>query len=307
MNFSVFSWNCSGLDGDKCKWLSEKAMSFDFIFLSEVKCKEPELKKMLGKLLNSYDLIANVHKPSNLHGVLFLVKKNFGIVEKIDVKLDCKARVDTQSPDACCGRVLVLKVTRCEKKSGTENTEVKTENNESTKELKDEDTENTKELKDESTNIQKPIFLVGTYVPNLGTNKKHMNYRLQWDSALYNLLTKLSKENPTIWIGDLNVALSELDVNEPEIFEKLQRTCYTKEERANFAKYFESGWVDVWRDEHKNEKAHTHFGRPGTEPGHTGLNMRIDNALVYGLKGKCEIWAVDKERSDHAPIVLVVD
>lgn len=269
----IISWNVAELSAAKWKWIEENLLKVaDILFLQETKCKEDEMKEIIGEYLKEFDLVTNVHSPSGLHGVAMLIRKT--IKHKvIPTSIDCKARSDSRLPNAASGRLIAIKF--------------------------------------EST------VLVGSYVPNLGMydkntkKRKHEEYRVDtFDPALYTALEKLRKEEKNVvWIGDLNVAHQDIDTNESEFCKKVQKTCFTDKERSNFDKYFKAGWIDIWREQHKDDKSYTHFGRPGKLPHETGIHMRLDMALItpeikpYVKSAK--IWdRVDKDISDHAPIEI---
>lgn len=147
--------------------------------------------------------------------------------------------------------------------------------------------------------------LVGTYVPHFGRSAKDAkaDYRInQWDPVLQEYLDECAKTHPTVWFGDINVALTEQDVSEPK---KMKRWGgFTEAERKNFAKFFAGDrWIDVWRKAHPYEKLYSWRGKDLQDNSIYG--MRLDNIVVSaGLEPQVtEAFMVNTcPLSDHVPV-----
>lgn len=118
------------------------------------------------------------------------------------------------------------------------------------------------------------IYIVGTYVPNSGgeTQSVKLAYRTNtWDPALQQLLNSYDK---VIWIGDINVAPTNLDVSHPEKMKYF--AGYTEKECENIKLFLKGDWVDVWRDRNPTDKKYTWVGYPNK----INYGLRLDNIII---------------------------
>ncbi len=156
---------------------------------------------------------------------------------------------------------------------------------------------------------------VGTYVPNSGNSElKNLNYRInEWDPALYFFLESCADSGkPVIWIGDINVALQEIDVHDPSRVRG--RGGFADEERASFARFLSKGWVDVYRSKYPTKREFTWVGYPqasgfSTENIHTRYGLRLDNVIVSSdLVHRVEDSFIlsDVSGSDHLPVGITL-
>jgi exodeoxyribonuclease III len=172
--------------------------------------------------------------------------------------------------------------------------------------------------------FENKYIVVGTYVPNSGRNNdmKKMEYRIQeWDPSLQDYLNDCATTHPTIWLGDINVALSEQDVSDPK---KMKRYAgFTQAERDSFQNFLirknwvvesqnnswlpESlqnyAWVDIWRNEHKTKKLYSWRGNNMGD--NSVYGMRLDNILVSVDLSSDVVKTFminDCPLSDHVPV-----
>jgi exodeoxyribonuclease III len=148
--------------------------------------------------------------------------------------------------------------------------------------------------------------IVFSYVPNAGTGLKHLDYRInEWNPAMSAYLSGSGKE--TIWIGDLNVVQSDLDMSH---YSKMKSYAgCTEQERASHLKFLsDSKWVDIWRARNPKEKVYSWRGRG--DPTRTDYGIRLDAAIVSpGLIPRVlDTWiaAGDPNPSDHTLIGIVI-
>ena len=151
--------------------------------------------------------------------------------------------------------------------------------------------------------FENKYIVVGTYVPNAGHGDHvKLNYRVNiWDMALQLLLNNYKKLYPTIWVGDINVALSEIDVSDPNGMCKYGG--FTNEERTAFKSFLESDWVDIWRKHHPTVPQYSWRGN--SDPRKYG--MRLDNIIISdNLMDNIldSDMLIDYLHSDHVPICI---
>lgn len=157
------------------------------------------------------------------------------------------------------------------------------------------------------------FFYVEMYVPNSGENiekgqkPKRLSFRLQFEEDLREYLSSLMKKKPVIVTGDLNVAHNEIDLKNPD--GNHLSAGFTDEEREAFGKLLDLGFVDTFRELHKEEVKYSYWSYR--------FHAREKNAgwrLDYFLVSK-EIFPLVKESyilnecygSDHCPVMLDID
>lgn len=155
----------------------------------------------------------------------------------------------------------------------------------------------------------KEIIIVGTYVPNSGSDRieplKRLGYRISsWDKDIYNYLLDLHKKYENIiWTGDLNVTIKDNDL----LNVKANVAGTTTEERHNINSFLEqSSWIDTWElcNPSKNKcKERATWGMKSSFP------MRLDYVICSpSLKDNCVSSFNDQkyDGSDHIPIGVKV-
>lgn len=150
--------------------------------------------------------------------------------------------------------------------------------------------------------------IIGTYVPNSGINKKDRaekhSYRINtWDPALSGLLNMSKSLKPTIWMGDINVAANEIDVSHPNKMSNM--AGFTPEERANFAQFMKTGWVDIWRMQHPFDHMYSWRGHTPKE----GYGLRLDSIIIspeITPRVSSSFMIPDCISSDHIPVGICI-
>lgn len=161
-------------------------------------------------------------------------------------------------------------------------------------------------------NEPEDVVIVSTYSPNSGIDRtnplKNLSYRIEsWDASLFKALVGLEAQyKNVIWIGDINVAPTELDVSHPKAFK--QHAGFTIEERDSFAGFLQnSRWIDIWRRQHPGLAAYTFKGYKNYR-----YRLRLDNcvitpSLLPRIKDSKIYPDKDFLESDHNPISIVLD
>ena len=155
--------------------------------------------------------------------------------------------------------------------------------------------------------LNKHIYIIGTYTPNSGRSDQiKLDYRTRiWDPTFAFLLETFRNHGHTLWIGDINVALNELDVSKPTAMSKY--AGFTPAERANLVSLLGTGnWIDIWRSQNPTQRIYTWLGYPHRP----NYGMRLDNIIVskslvhYMLNSF--MLPQSPESSDHIPIGVYV-
>ena len=109
-----------------------------------------------------------------------------------------------------------------------------------------------------------------------------------------------------IWCGDLNVAHHEIDLHNPR--GKERNAGFTKEERASFGAFLESGYIDTFRDLHPKQVKYSYWNlRSGARQKDQG--WRLDYFVVSkALQPRVLASEINNEYhgSDHCPLSLTL-
>ena len=149
------------------------------------------------------------------------------------------------------------------------------------------------------------FILINLYIPNGGQNKENLNYKLKFYDYLIKYLSKI-KNKSIILTGDFNVAHKEIDLAQPK--ENQNSIMFTSKERQQIDKMLELGFIDTFRQFHKEGKNYTwwayySFARQ------KGLGWRIDYFFISkSLENKLKkAFILDKVMgSDHCPVGIEV-
>lgn len=156
------------------------------------------------------------------------------------------------------------------------------------------------------------IRFVSVYVPNGRTPEDpHYAYKLSWLAALKEALVPDVAAGPLVVAGDFNVAPTDDDVWDPQVF--VGATHVTPPERAAFAAIRDLGLREVIGRPLKGDRSFTYWDyRAGMF--HQNKGMRIDLILASPqIADRVTDAVVDREArkgkgpSDHAPIVVDID
>jgi exodeoxyribonuclease-3 len=156
------------------------------------------------------------------------------------------------------------------------------------------------------------IRFTSVYVPNGRTPEDpHYAYKLAWLAALRDALVADVAAGPLVVTGDFNVAPTDADVWDPQVF--AGSTHVTPPERAALAAIEAVGLTDVPARPLKGDHPFTYWDyRAGMF--HLNKGMRIDLVLATAdLAAQVKDAVVDREArkgkgpSDHAPIVVDLD
>lgn len=150
------------------------------------------------------------------------------------------------------------------------------------------------------------FYLVNVYVPNSKPDLSRLMFRTEeWESGVRKYISKLDK--PVVFLGDLNVAPTELDIHNAKGNEKSHG--FTIQERTAFARLVkECSLVDTFRELHPNERKYSWYSNFG-QARKNNKGWRIDIILVSKKISKhirsAEILN-EYMGSDHVPVSLEI-
>jgi exodeoxyribonuclease III len=151
------------------------------------------------------------------------------------------------------------------------------------------------------------FFVVTSYTPNSKPDLSRLALRhTQWDPAFLEYMKELEKKKPVIFCGDLNVAHTPDDLENPKANEG--EHGYTKEEREGIDQIIKAGFVDTFRLFTQGNGHYTWWShwRNARE---RNIGWRIDYFFVSKILAKKVIKAEilpNVMGSDHCPVVLEI-
>jgi exodeoxyribonuclease-3 len=151
--------------------------------------------------------------------------------------------------------------------------------------------------------------LVNVYQPNSQRGLTRLAYRTgEWDGAFLAFLKKLERKGkPVVFCGDLNVAHGEIDLANPR--SNRRNAGFTDEERANFGRLLDRGFVDTFREFEKGPGFYTWWSQMG-DCRARNIGWRVDY-FVAGerLRPALKRAWINPEvaGSDHCPVGLELD
>jgi exodeoxyribonuclease-3 len=294
-NMNIWTWNVNSIRskiGEVNALL--KRHNIDILVLTETKIKPDHEMGVSQQLDTNYSYLWNSNKTSYYHGVGIIYRKELDVsvistmlprlVTDVDQQLCCmknQYKIKTGLSDT---KRLIDDMTKAQTLEGRILT-VKC-----------------------ITPQQNEFIIVGTYVPNSGVSRgdslKRLGYRvLVWDKDVYSYLSHLERQyQKVVWIGDLNVARKDNDMN------RNTPTCAgtTPEERINMNTFLQhSGWVDSW--DHINPEM-TDYHNRWTYGMEKGCKLRLDYVICSPqLKDYIVSSTIDHKfgTSDHVPMGTV--
>ncbi len=152
----------------------------------------------------------------------------------------------------------------------------------------------------------KDVYLVNVYTPNSQRGLTRLAYRLQWEEEFRAYLKMLEKTNPVIVCGDLNVAHKEIDIKNPKTNRK--NAGFTDQERNAFQGLLDSGFIDTFREFHKEPDQYTWWS-PMFNCRAKNVGWRIDYFCISeDLRKKLkDAFILQKVMgSDHCPVGIEI-
>lgn len=156
------------------------------------------------------------------------------------------------------------------------------------------------------------FYLVNVYTPNSQRGLTRLEYRQEWNKDFLGYVKKLEKSKPVIFCGDLNVAHQEIDLKNPQTNKttktKPGNAGFTDEERADFDKILNAGFIDTFRFLHPDKIKYSWWSYMfNSRAKNTG--WRIDYFCISeSLKNNLVEAEILNEimGSDHCPIYIIM-
>jgi len=158
------------------------------------------------------------------------------------------------------------------------------------------------------------LTIVNTYVPQgFEIDSDKYQYKLAWFERLGAYFQEhFAPTDPVVWVGDLNVAPSPIDVHDPDA--KLNHVCFHSQIREALEHVMAWGFTDLFRLHCPDPDHYTFWDYRGPNTFERNRGWRIDH--IMGTKPAvkmCKRCYIDKEPrgaerpSDHTPIIAEFD
>ena len=154
------------------------------------------------------------------------------------------------------------------------------------------------------------LIVINVYVPNgQSLDSPKYTYKLQWlDALLAHLSTIDMSKNRVVLMGDFNIAPTDQDVHDPEIWQ--DKILVSPEERSRYQSICALGMVDTYRMIHPDSPGFSwwDYRQAGWR---RDRGLRIDCVFVSEhLRPACQTADVHRltrggdRPSDHAPVTI---
>lgn len=151
-------------------------------------------------------------------------------------------------------------------------------------------------------------YFLTCYTPNSQNELARLDYRMAWEDAFREYVTKLCMTKPVIFCGDLNVAHNEIDLKNPKTNRK--NAGFTDEERGKFTELLGSGFIDTFRYFYPDVKDIYSWWSYRFKAREKNSGWRIDYFCVSEcLKDRLVSASIHTEvmGSDHCPVELCIE
>lgn len=150
------------------------------------------------------------------------------------------------------------------------------------------------------------FYLVNVYTPNSQHELVRLEYRQIWDSEFLAFVKRLEETKPVVFCGDLNVAHKEIDLKNPKSNER--NPGFTLEERTDFDRYIESGFIDTFREFNQEPGNYTWWSYRFNARA-KNIGWRIDYFCISATlrpRLKDAFILKDVMGSDHCPVGIIL-
>ena len=150
------------------------------------------------------------------------------------------------------------------------------------------------------------LRLINAYFPSGTSGSERQDFKYLWLNELQTWLEIMRKNHPKLILcGDYNIAHREIDIHDPK--GNKQSSGFLPEERAWMDRFYESGWVDAFREFHSEPHRYSWWSQRFPSVRLQNKGWRIDYINVTSpLKQDlldAEIFP-EVKHSDHCPVYL---
>jgi exodeoxyribonuclease-3 len=153
------------------------------------------------------------------------------------------------------------------------------------------------------------LTVLTSYFPNAGRGVERMDYKLRFYASFLDTVDRLvAAGRHVVFMGDFNVAHTEMDVARPQ--EALKGTGFLPEERAWLDRIVASGYADTFRRQHPDERDAYSYWDPWRDRRARNIGWRIDYVFVDATlmpRVKRSFIQPEYMGSDHCPVGIELE
>jgi len=151
------------------------------------------------------------------------------------------------------------------------------------------------------------FYLINCYFPNSQENRNRLNYKLDFNTFIFNKAISLKEQGHNVIIcGDYNVAHQELDLTYPKA--NINSPGFYIEERESFDSFLQRGFLDIFRYFYPDKIAYTWWSyRSKARSRNIGWRIDyhcVDKDFIKKIKN-CKIHN-EILGSDHCPVSIEI-
>ncbi len=154
-----------------------------------------------------------------------------------------------------------------------------------------------------------PLVVVSAYYPNSQDAGARIDYKLRFCEAVLARADVLVKQKRQILIcGDYNIAHTPIDLSHPKANEA--NPGYLPQEREFMTRFLAAGYVDTFREAHKDEPKHYSWWSYRMRAREKNVGWRLDYHCVNeALRPAIAATGIQSEvmGSDHCPVSISLD
>ncbi len=151
--------------------------------------------------------------------------------------------------------------------------------------------------------------LLTAYFPNSGRGADRIQFKVDFCQALLDHVNGLRDTGRNVvFMGDLNIAHTEMDIARPEENEK--SAGFLPVERAWMDRFIAEGWIDTFRALHPDERDAYTYWDAWRDRRARNIGWRIDYVMVNaGLMPRVKRAFIESKvmGSDHCPVGIVLE
>lgn len=158
------------------------------------------------------------------------------------------------------------------------------------------------------------LYVLNTYIPQgKDIELPDYQYKLRFIARVRDLLERsCTPDDLVVWVGDLNVAPTDIDVANPK--NKKNHVCFHEDVKKALASAMEWGLVDIFREHLPNEGEYTFWDYRIKDSLSRNIGWRIDHVLgTKKAASLCRSVSVERELralekpSDHTAVTAEFD
>jgi exodeoxyribonuclease-3 len=152
------------------------------------------------------------------------------------------------------------------------------------------------------------LTILNCYFPNGGSGPERQKFKMQFLDDFHYWVESLREERPNvIVVGDYNIAHQKIDINDP--VRNKNSSGFKPDERAWMTNWFESGFVDAFRELHPDEVSYTwwrttQFARKSNKGWRLDYQS-VSDTIADRISDASHMH--DAFHSDHCPVLLEID